>query len=344
MDNHRLKDFCFAADENYWMPLQVCVASLLWSLRKSRDADIIVHVLDLGISDSTYADIESRWKSLVNRIKNNSGCISIQFDRHPIDKTRFDGLMLWNGSVATYARLLLPQLLPDVDWCVYSDCDVLFVESPVSLEAVIKDDVLLFGHKNPPWSDAIDGAWFRDNNLMFHHRTHICAGFIVMNLKGFRENCIAEKSFDFLGKYQKPASADQSALNCVCADSIRLLPSLWGITNGEIHEEAGGAIHYADGVPWKAPWNCTMLLGLNQRVSDLWRQFAVKVAGVDRRRVRPRFRAMIKVRIRAVIIWCLLLISKMAHFSAGRYENWPGKNITPKAIARYRNWLFDETE
>jgi len=340
-----LKDFCFAADERYTMPLRVCVASLIWSMRKNIVA-IRIHVLDLGIDDATFHDMTSLWHVVLKRAGGKGD--EIEIVRHPVNKALFGSFMPWNGSVATYARLLLPDLLKECKWCLYSDCDVLFVESPLHLSAFCqKREIAVLGHKNPPWCDRYDMSWFESQHLPFDSSLHFCAGVILMNLEHFRQNNLAQKCFDFLSHYQVTASADQTALNAVCAEARQLLPWRWGVFCGELdgtieREEGGGAIHYADGVPWKAPLNCTMLLGRNPQVADIWRKFAVEIAAVPAKETKPAFLSLFQVRIRSVILQLVLMVAKVLPIKLGRYENWPGKNISSKTVECYLKWLFED--
>lgn len=336
-----LQDFCFAADENYSMPITVCIASLIWSVRRSC-RQMRIHVLDLGIDDETWQMMVAKWEELVSRIRHNSSG-EICFVRHKVDKHLFDGMMSWHGSVATYARLLLPKLLPDVDWCLYSDGDVLFVESPFALDEHCADSsVSVLGHKNPPEADIIDGKWFRDNQLPFNEKQHVCAGFLLMNLEFFRRHALSDAALDFLHVYKTTASADQCAINYVCSDSLRLLPCRWGIFSGEIVDGVvgGGAIHYADGVPWKIPVNGTALFRNYQAISELWRRFAIEIVGISSEELYFSFRAMLGVRIRSLIIRGLLLASQMFRFTAGRYKSYAGKYTRKSAVEKYKEQLF----
>lgn len=335
-----LSDFCFAADGNYTMPLKVCVASLIWSMR-NEIRPVRVHVLDIGIGDESWLEIVESWKKLCSRIAGKSQASCVSFVRHRIERSLFDGMMPWHGSVATYARLLLPNLLSDVEWCLYSDCDVLFVESPFMLDAYCEDsEISIAGHKNPPSSDAIDGKWFRDNGLPFNSISHICAGFILMNLGYFRRHDFVQKAMDFLRKYEITASADQSALNYLCARSLRLLPKRWGIFSGEITDESGGAIHYADGVPWKLPVNATALLGHYPDIAQIWRRFAVEIAMVERKLFRFSTASLVCLRVRSAIIWSFLLVTRVFRIPAWKYSEYPGKHTSKMAVKSFYNDVF----
>ena len=337
----QLQDFCFAADENYSMPLTVCIGSLIWSVRRCR-REMRIHVLDLGIDDATWQKMVEKWTELVARIGHDEKG-EICFVRHKTSKSLFAGMMSWHGSVATYARLLLPKLLPDINWCLYSDGDVLFVESPFVLDEQCMDsDVYILGHKNPPEADAVDGKWFRDNKLPFNEKQYVCAGFLLMNLAFFRLHALSDSALDFLRSYKTTASADQCAINYVCSDSLHVLPNRWGIFSGEIGDivDGGGAIHYADGVPWRVPVNGTALFGGYQAISELWRRFAIEIMGVSAEELHFSFKAMFGVRIRSLIVRMYLIASRVFRFSAGRYKSYAGKYTRKSAVEKYKELLF----
>ena len=52
----------------------------------------------------------------------------------------------WHGSLAAYARLFLPTLLSEVDWCLYVDGDTLFTDDPAKVLACRAEDVAIVGH------------------------------------------------------------------------------------------------------------------------------------------------------------------------------------------------------
>jgi len=340
-DKCELRDFCFAADENYTMPLRVCVASLLWSMRPSVK-NVSIHVLDIGIPDAKWEETVLFWRSLVSRI-NGGESKDVEFVRHEISREKFEGFMLWHGSVATYARLLLPDILPETEWCMYSDCDVLFISSPLELESYCDNgNVCVWGHKNPPAADAVDSAWFKSRGLEFNSNSYVCGGLLLMNLRRLEEIGFTRKAMEFLCQHKVTASADQCAINHICAGDVRLLPREWGVFNEEITTERGGAIHYADAVPWRMPVNGTSLLGSNPDISKLWRRFAIEVCGLDPKMFSFRLKDSIGVRTRALIIWSYLMASRIFRFKPWKYANWPGKNIDREAVASYREMLFGD--
>ena len=113
----KLEHFVFAADGNFRLQLKVAVASLL-EASADTDRDIVIHVLDMGIGNDAWDELVEVWRGLFE---------SVNFERHLIDESRFAGYRKWKGGLAAYARILLPELLCDVDYCLYADCDTFFV-------------------------------------------------------------------------------------------------------------------------------------------------------------------------------------------------------------------------
>lgn len=333
-----IKDFCFAADGNFSMPLQVAVASLLWSMRH-QFRPISVHILDMGISNAQYIDIEGAWRHLLTRIGQEG---QVSFVRHKIDNSLFNGFMAWHGSTATYARLLMPQLLSSIKWCLYSDCDVLFIESPCSLDEYCNDDLYaVAGHKNPIDCNAIERIWFESKKLPFDNDLHICCGFLLMDLEFMRKDRFSEKAFAFLNTYKQTPSADQTPINVLCRNSRKLLPSKWGMTNGEICGiNIGGALHFIYGAPWKVPANATDIIGSYPGIVRLWKRFAIEVAGVKPSAFNYKLRYIIPLKLRAALVWTFLTLTRLLRLPQGKYECYTGQYVTKETLTKMDAMLF----
>jgi len=175
--------FAFASDEKFTIQLQVAILSLIKS-SVGLDHFHHIHILDCGISDKT-------WDKLISRItlfaKKCSVCCEVR--RHDIDLSLFAHFKEWNTSKAAYARLLLPKLMPDVRYCVYSDCDMLFFSNPWNLVDQLKDaGVGILGHKNSIDRGLTnpDECWFVEVNEPYNRDTYFCSGLIAMDLDRFR--------------------------------------------------------------------------------------------------------------------------------------------------------------
>ena len=149
--------YACAADNNYVVPLEVLLSSAIWAHRGEvgRASTLSFHVLDVGIQPSTRDRLEQRVRDFAILLR-----VQIELTFHTIEKEVFEGLPRWHSSIAPYARLLLPRLLKEVDWCCYMDCDTLFIEDPVKVFEHKNDQFALLGHKNPIESDEVDRRWF----------------------------------------------------------------------------------------------------------------------------------------------------------------------------------------
>lgn len=270
-DSSILKDFVFAADGNYILQIRVAVASIIHACRH-RPRALSIHILDMGIGDADWSALCSTWTKM------SSQAIIV---RHPLNKDLFSNFKPWNGSVAPYARILLPSLLPDVKWCLYADGDTFFIDDPDSLSQSLDTSLSLVGHRNPSAiSKVSDQPWFIKNGLPFDIDKYVCSGLLLMNLEKLRNEKIKEKALDFLSRHPDSVAADQSALNAVCHGSIGLLPDGWGTFMYETATcQNCKCVHFAGTAPWKTPTSWMFYCG-EHRIVDLWYRFADRILGI----------------------------------------------------------------
>lgn len=113
----------YATDVGYLTPTLISVASALkWA---SCRRHLHIHVLDVGIGDDN-------WKTFEQRLRCRFG-MEFALSRHVLLRDMFCGLPQYHNSIGAYARLFLPQLLKNEDWCVYCDGDTLFTNDPLAL-------------------------------------------------------------------------------------------------------------------------------------------------------------------------------------------------------------------
>lgn len=320
-------DVVFASDAGYVDQLKISSFSSVYAHRRHGQV-LRVHVLDCGIGDRAWLDYS---RSLMSFAMRNE--VRIEIKRHQIDMTRFSEFPSWtNGSRANWARILLPQLLADVDYCVYSDCDILFLDSPVGIVQELLDSkgALLVGHKNPYGTKGPDGQWFHNAGLPYVEDEYVCSGLIGMNLVGLRnENFIAAVS-GFLAKHPNPVSVDQTVLNWFCHGRISLLSSGWGMFNHECHamRTPVKAIHYSGGWPWCRVKNPYDWIGVYCSKDDiaLWNDFRTQIVGL------PKFqRAPILTRHKVCGLMALWTCRLLNAFGA----SFPGHPCFSEMIAMY---------
>lgn len=130
-------------------------------------------------------------------------------------------------TVATYYRLLLPELLPDCDKCIYLDGDTIVADDLLGLYTVPIDGYHLAGVKAYVYYETAFEHRERlkiPSNLPFEY---INAGVLLMNLKQMRTDRCMEKYMSLIN--EKFNSQDQDILNIVSAGKIKTLPFRYNV-------------------------------------------------------------------------------------------------------------------
>ena len=239
----------YATDEGYLMPTLVAAASAVaWA---SERAKIVIHILDVGVSDE-------RWVWFYKRLRLLGDEFGLK--RHVIDESRFLGMRRWHGSLAAYARIFLADLLPNIEWCVYCDGDTLFTDNPLNLIKIFDSNCAIQGHSDWLGANGLKNRikWYETKGLIFDYRQYFCSGFILLNLKWFRENDGVRKCLNFLSEYPDAICPDQDALAVVCRGHIGWVPDEWGLFScyvGTGNKLRPSCIHYANELPWDFRFN-----------------------------------------------------------------------------------------
>lgn len=270
-DQDDIVEVALPSDQNYVCGLVATAASMAKYCDKS--VTLCINVLDGGIHDDTFADFEK----LITGIKPNT-----TFRRLKIDEHVFDGYPAWSGNRMTYARLMLSELLPDKDHVIYCDTDYLWLCDVTRLWRLRDDKVILQSSRDGvPQTEVRESAWYAANGFKFDPERYFCAGLSFYNLRLFREEKIIFQVSDFLVKHPDVEFADQTAMNVLLGERVRLLPQTWQLFSRDLTNEdlqKGCAIHFAGEVPWRR-------LGLwVNTITDtmlLWHKFNAGLRGIS---------------------------------------------------------------
>lgn len=245
-DNPHVLHLAIASDgnPNYLLGLTVCMVSAMRRLDPSWRA--VVHILDLKIPDADYAVCEAA----IHAERPGAEVV-----RHRIDADSLEGMPRWRGSLAALNRLLLPTLLPDVDWVLYVDCDVFFTDDPSGVFNLLDGAAWIIGHEEEKsvWTEKNVHMWLDAHGYAYSRQELVNSGFLLMNLAAFRREGLSRRCFDFLARHADAPLCDQSAINVVCRGHIKLLPDRWGIIGARIPtplDVPRGAVHFAGTAPW----------------------------------------------------------------------------------------------
>ena len=203
----------FASDDNYASFLSIAIYSLLENNCNDFD-EINIFVLDDGIS-------ESNRKKIYDLFDDHSCSITF-IETKKLDEMEFNVLSLdrnFNESLTTYARLFMSTLLPEsLDKVLYLDCDSLIVGSYRELWDVDISDCYCAGVLDGINTAVKESLGFdRDDD-------YINAGFLLVNLKKWREDNVEEAFIKFMADNQNRFyQHDQGVLNNVFKDKIMIV-------------------------------------------------------------------------------------------------------------------------
>lgn len=220
-----------------------------------KNVELAFHVLDGGIGDSDFAFLESRLRQChpnvsVNRIR--------------VSQETFAECPPYNGSRMTYARLMLPKLLPETRRVIFFDPDFYWRADVVQMWKESKDSFSLAAVPDQnPGGMAKEHRWYEQNGIPVPSRPYFCMGSCVFNLERWRKDGIMDKALNFLRCHPSVKCAEQTALNAILKpDEVQLLPLHWGrfvrcMTPVEFTKPV--ALHFSAEAPWGASRQTKML-------------------------------------------------------------------------------------
>lgn len=181
-------------------------------------------------------------------------------------------------SEAASYRLLLPELLPELDRIIYIDCDIVVRQDLDALYSSIDlEDKLLAAVYEAP----IEGQAARWEALGCDPGKYFNSGFLVMNLAQMRKEETSAKLLDAL-RTDYLEFPDQDALNVVCKGRVLALPPEYNSIRtfflpqyrADFEKQYGpglvgavedsGNIHYTGGKPWNI---------FTVRFADWWKKY-----------------------------------------------------------------------
>lgn len=230
-------NICLSCDDNYAKYAGVVVASVL--VNADKDDFLNIYILDGGISNEHKNEILS--------LKSIKNC-EINFVH--IDDSMFSEYAKINThsyiTIATYYRLKLSSLLPNVDRIIYFDCDMV-VNS--SLKELFEIDMN---------RSLVAGVLDINKKALKKNPNYVNAGMLVFDLKNMREDDTENKFLDWTIKnFDKIKVGDQTIINEVCKNRIKVVDDVWNVqssnfTNRSSYTHNPKVVHY---VARKKPWH-----------------------------------------------------------------------------------------
>jgi lipopolysaccharide biosynthesis glycosyltransferase len=212
-------------NEDYRDPLAVTISSLLMNL--AAESAISLYVLDCGIRPAT----RRRLAAMVRRLRPAAVLSWL-----PVDTQEYTSLRPERRSyisLATYARLRIPDLLPDLSRALYLDADLVVDTDLAPLWAVS-----LGGHPLGAVQDSgapVVGARYGIRSYralgLSADSAYFNAGVLLMDLTAWRTEGVSGQVMAHMTTYQDELQLyDQEGLNAVLCDRWQPLDFRWNLT------------------------------------------------------------------------------------------------------------------
>lgn len=201
-----------AADADYALPTLVAICSILAA--KHADSDIQIYLI-------ASSEAESVLRAPLECVADHYGARKIEFLSPPLE---FDkaSIQISHITAPTYYRLALPDLLPEIDECLYLDGDlVVLADLPSVFGSPMKEE-LLRGVKAAAYYYPSYERCLKARRLgIGAFDEYVNAGVLQMNLKLMRELNLTQAFEELL--CENYSSQDQDILNSACYGRIETL-------------------------------------------------------------------------------------------------------------------------
>lgn len=234
-----------ACDDRYAMPLATTVRSIVD--HNSAHWPVSFHILSHGISEENQGRVESSLPP-----------DSASINWIPVSLSRFDCFStMGHISLATFARLLLPELLPpSVERVLYLDCDVLVLADLAELWRTDLEGCAAGAVRNVSFAGLDGSAPVSARSPAASG--HFNAGMLLIDVDAWRSARICERAIEFLERYPDTSHSDQDALNFACEGDWLSLPNHWNFQNhftvrlAEVNSvDRPAVVHFISGSkPW----------------------------------------------------------------------------------------------
>ncbi|WP_292185480.1 glycosyltransferase family 8 protein [Butyrivibrio sp.] len=258
--------FAFSTDKNFIVPTYIAIHSLMHYA--DRESMYKVYML-------TPSNLPSEHIGLIKSLEQIYDNLEIEIVNMG-DAFKDSKLVIGHTPIASMYRLVLSELLPDCDRCIYMDGDVIVCDDMSELFSLDMDGYYIGAVRDIEAGQYM--AQFDYNSSKPDPEGYVNSGFLVMNLKKIREDNLVSRFLE-LSK-ERFLFGDQDVINIACKDKILYLDLKYNalvkyrflsfkeknyadfITKyfsvKEIHEaiDKPVVIHYAQPLkPWHTPYN-----------------------------------------------------------------------------------------
>ncbi len=212
----------FACDDNYIPFLAVTLNSIVKKISPSEFyRAIVLHANNICasnqvriISSFTRPNFEIKFHDITNEVEDFASKL------HTRDYY----------SKATYYRLFIPNLYPNIDKALYLDCDIVLLDDVAKLfHTDLGDNLVGATHDGAvetvkPFQDYVVNTIGVDRQEDYFN-----AGVLLMNTKKMREINFENKFCSLLSQVVFDVAQDQDYLNAICRNKVKRLDYAWDV-------------------------------------------------------------------------------------------------------------------
>ena len=213
--------------------------SALYSMQThASDPDrVVVHVLETDFGEPE--------KEMVKRFAGK-----MKVDYRYIDEgeiSRFFNVG-WNGSVISWARLWLPDMLENQEMCIYSDVDTLWFDDVTALwdsthRRMKKESKSVYWVRDAASTRISVASWHKTIDPTFDCDLYGNSGIMVMNLARMREVKFANAAVGFVREHGFPHFPDQGVYNALLHRDCGFLDGKWNALEMRRYYKSGCVLH-----------------------------------------------------------------------------------------------------
>ncbi|BDS07468.1 hypothetical protein NT6N_25080 [Oceaniferula spumae] len=248
-------NLALSSDANYFIGLETAVASAITASHKNTRV-FNIFIIDGGITQEQQQQLKSLTDELSERYE-----IEVHLHWRSLDEKNRSKLSGLKDSATFYVRIILADLLPDYDWALWIDSDVLCLKDLSGIQNHLDGNTPVYGvvdSERPTLADEGQNIDKLNSNDFDLRTPYINTGFTLIDLKLWRKERLGDQLIDWGIRHQHYTGfRDQAQVNWMLADRNQLLPDGYNVlvprSTCSAHEfDSPANLHYAGPFkPWK---------------------------------------------------------------------------------------------
>ncbi|WP_407378035.1 glycosyltransferase family 8 protein [Megamonas funiformis] len=258
-DNLNIINIAYGIDDNYARCMAASIASFCIN---NKNKNFCFYIVASDLLNETKIKLE-----VLAKIYN------IDIIIYEINKDFFYDMPVTHDiSLATYFRILLPDMVVDIDKLYYIDADIVCLKDAEEFFNIDLEDNIIAAV-----SDGKKMNNKRNKALNLKQHIYFNAGVLIINIKKWNDNKISDKVLSIINKYRNIIKyEDQDALNIVLSRKIKYISKKFNCLNlRDINNKEIILLHFASHPkPWNEDWSLNFMY--NNFTKDLYKQLENK--------------------------------------------------------------------